>query len=246
MESETQAFQHRLLSVKLWPPSHGTRLMIVEWMTKNLTTPFHFSRKYGLLSYEEAEEDAKKIEELAFAAADELYKKYPDGDGGSAVQTYAKEFSRLMREVAKRGPTVNDGELADKARETDFDVSDDHWPFIDAMKAEELLKPLGEPGICYTKICISNISFGSDAANVAASILPSVKDQLTEVDLLNFIAGRPESEALEVMNIFSSALEGCHLRYLNLSNNVLGEKGVRAFGVLLKSQNKFGGALFDE
>ncbi|KAF2325185.1 hypothetical protein GH714_024985 [Hevea brasiliensis] len=39
------------------------------------------------------------------------------------------------------------------------------------------------------------------------------------------------------MNIFSSALEGCNLRYLNLSNNALGEKGVRAFGSLLKTQN---------
>ncbi|KAK8501802.1 hypothetical protein V6N12_072938 [Hibiscus sabdariffa] len=62
-------------------------------MMKNLTTPFHFSRKYGLLSYEEAEEDAKKIEELAFAAADELY-KYPDGDGCSASLN-----SRILTEV---------------------------------------------------------------------------------------------------------------------------------------------------
>jgi Ran GTPase-activating protein 1 len=57
------------------------------------------------------------------------------------------------------------------------------------------------------------------------------------VDLSDCVAGRPESEALEVMGIFSSALEGCKLRYLNLSNNALGEKGVRAFGMLLKTQN---------
>ncbi|GMI73996.1 RAN GTPase activating protein 1, RAN GTPASE-ACTIVATING PROTEIN 1 [Hibiscus trionum] len=237
MESETQVLQHRSLSVNLWPPSHGTRIVIVEWITKNLTTPSHFSRKNGLLGNEEAEEFAKEIEDLAFAVADDHYKKYPDGNVGFAVRIYAKESSGLMLEVIKRDRKVNDGELADEARETVFDISDHGRSFIDAVEAEELLKPLGEPGNSYTKICFSNISFGLDAANVAASILSSVKDRLTEVDLSGFIARRPESEALEVMNIFSSVLEGCHLRYLNLSNNALGEKGVRAFGVLLKSQN---------
>ncbi|XVE73140.1 hypothetical protein DITRI_Ditri11bG0093500 [Diplodiscus trichospermus] len=240
MESASQTFQHCSLSVKLWPPSHSTRLMLVERMTKNLTTPSIFSRKYGLLSNEEAEEDAKKIEELAFAAADQHYKKEPDGDGSSAVQIYAKESSRLMLEVIKRGPAVNDGEVADKTtalHETVFDISGGRRAFIDAQEAEDLLKPLREPGNSYTRICFSNRSFGLDAANVAAPILSSIKDQLTEVDLSDFIAGRSESEALEVMNIFSSVLEGCHLRYLNLSNNALGEKGVRAFGALLKSQN---------
>ncbi|XWS76404.1 hypothetical protein CRYUN_Cryun01aG0173300 [Craigia yunnanensis] len=213
MESATQTFQHRSLSVKLWPPSHSTRVMLVERMTKNLITPSFFSRKYGLLSNEEAEEDAKKIEELAFAAADQHYKKEPD---------------------------VKDGEIADKTtalHESVFDISGGRRAFIDAEEAEDLLKPLREPENSYTRICFSNRSFGLDAANVAAPILSSIKDQLTEVDLSDFIAGRSESEALEVMNIFSLALEGCHLRYLNLSNNALGEKGVRAFGALLKSQN---------
>jgi Ran GTPase-activating protein 1 len=38
------------------------------------------------------------------------------------------------------------------------------------------------------------------------------------------------------MRIFSKALEGSVLRYLNISDNALGEKGVRAFSELLKSQ----------
>ncbi|GMJ01139.1 RAN GTPase activating protein 1, RAN GTPASE-ACTIVATING PROTEIN 1 [Hibiscus trionum] len=240
MESGTAPSGHRMLSVKLWPPSHSTRLMLVERMTKNLTTPSIFSRKYGLLSTEEAEKDAKRIEELAFAVADQHYKKEPDGDGSSAVQVYAKESSRLMLEVIKRGPTVKDEEVADKINvlhENVFDISGGRRAFIDADEAEDILKPLREPGNSYTKICFSNRSFGMDAANVAAPILSSIKQQLTEIDLSDFVAGRPESEALEVMNLFSSALEGCQLRYLNLSNNALGEKGVRAFGALLKSQN---------
>lgn len=242
MDSRTQTFNQRLTSIKLWPPSQGTRLQLVERMIKNLITPSIFSRKYGLLSKEEAEKDAKQIEEIAFANANQHFEKEPDGDGGSAVQIYAKESSRLMLEVLKRGPRAKeDGEVTSEkittGHETVLDLSGGRRSFIDAEEAEELLKPLNEQGNSYTKICFSNRSFGLEAARVAEPILLSLKDQLTEVDLSDFIAGRPEAEALEVMNIFSSALEGCTLRYLNLSNNAMGEKGVRAFGSLLRSQN---------
>nr|GLL33150.1 RAN GTPase-activating protein 1 [Ipomoea trifida] len=225
-------------SMKLWPPSQSTRLMLVERMTKNLSTPSILSRKYGLLNKDEAEEDARQIEVMAFAAANQHFEKEPDGDGSSAVQLYAKESSKLMLDVIKRGPrTVEDAEGKVKAsEETVLDISGGQRAFIAADEAEKLLEPLKEPGNKYTKICFSNRSFGLDAAHVAGPILSSLKDQLIEADLSDFIAGRPELEALEVMQIFSSALEGCQLRYLNLSNNALGEKGVRAFGGLLKSQ----------
>ena len=243
MDSTPQIFQQRKMSIKLWPPSQGTRLMLVERMTKNLTTPSILSRKYGLLVREEAEEYAKEIEDAAFSTANQHYEKEPDGDGSSAVQLYAKESSKLMLEILKRGPkTKEDGDvtIAEQTtalRETVFDISGGRRAFIDAEEAEELLKPLKEPGNSYYRICFSNRSFGIDAARVAEPILSSLKDQLTEVDLSDFIAGRPETEALDVMSIFSSALEGCVLKYLNLSNNALGEKGVRAFGALLKSQS---------
>ncbi|KAL0419902.1 UNVERIFIED_CONTAM: RAN GTPase-activating protein 2 [Sesamum radiatum] len=231
------------LSVKLWPPTQSTGLKLVDRMTKNLVTPSIWSRKYGLLSQKEVEEDAKKIEAAAFDAANQHFAKEPDGDGSSAVQLYAKESSRLMIEVIKRGPVVKaDGELSilDKLKEYDgttFDISGDPRKEIGAGDAEKLLNLLKEPRNKYTKICFSNTSFGWEAALVAEPILSSIKNQLTEVDLSDFVAGRPEEEALEVMNIFSLALEGSVLRYLNLSNNALGEKGIRAFGALLKSQH---------
>ncbi|KAK4418272.1 RAN GTPase-activating protein 2 [Sesamum alatum] len=231
------------LSVKLWPPTQSIRLKLVDRMTKNLVTPSIWSRKYGLLSQKEAEEDAKQIEAAAFDAANQHFAKEPDGDGSSAVQVYAKESSRLMIEVIKRGPVAKvDGELSilDKLKEYDgttFDISGDPRKEIGAGDAEKLLKLLKEPGRKYTRICFSNTSFGREAALVAEPILSSIKNQLTEVDLSDFVAGRPEEEALEVMNIFSLALEGSELRYLNLSNNALGEKGIRAFGALLKSQH---------
>ncbi|OVA10420.1 Leucine-rich repeat [Macleaya cordata] len=245
METTTQNFQHRSISIKLWPPSQSTRVMLVDRMTKNLSTPSIFSRKYGLLSKEEAEENARQIEDMAFAAADGHHEREPDGDGSSAVQLYAKESSKLMLEVLKRGSTRSkeDGEAAPTSEnvpahsQTFFDISGGRRAFIDAEEAEELLRPLAKPGNSYAKLCFSNRSFGVGAARVAEPILVSLKDQLTEVDLSDFIAGRPEAEALEVMNIFSLALEGCMLKTLNLSNNALGEKGVRAFEALLKSQS---------
>lgn len=239
MDSQAQTFHQRSVSIKLWPPSQSTRILLVERMTKNFITPSFLSRKYGLLSKEEAEEDAKQIENIAFAAADQHFEKEPYGDGSSAVQIYAKESSKLMLEVLKRGPKLKEhGEvMQDTATHGSvFDISGSRRSFIDAEEAVELLKPLRDHEKLYTKICFSNRSFGLDAAHVAEPILTSIKDQLKEVDLSDIIAGRSETEALQVMNIFSSALEGCVLRYLNLSDNAMGEKGVNAFGSLLRSQ----------
>ncbi|CAL4978484.1 unnamed protein product [Urochloa decumbens] len=241
MDSAAQEFQPRTFSIKLWPPSESTRLMLVERMTKNLSTESIFSHKYGLLGKEEAHENAETIEQLCFTSADEHFNKEPDGDGSSAVQLYAKETSKMMLEVLKKGPrtTGSEAPVADTSLEpgdTILDISGGKRAFIEADEAKELLSPLTIPGNSYKRICFSNRSFGVGAANVAGPILESVKNQLTEVDLSDFVAGRPEDEALDAMRIFSKALEGSVLTYLNISDNALGEKGVRAFGELLKSQ----------
>lgn len=243
MDAAPLTSQRRPFSVKLWPPSKNTRETLVERMTRNLTSESIFTRKYGSLSPEEAEENAKRIEDEAFTTANQHYEKEPDGDGGSAVQLYAKECSKLILEVLKKGPKGKDEKLptsdsAKAPRETFFDISKGQRAFIEAEEAEELLRPLKEPENSFTKICFSNRSFGLGAAQVAEPILISLKQQLKEVDLSDFIAGRPETEALEVMSIFSAALEGSVLNSLNLSNNALGEKGVRAFSALLKSQSQ--------
>ncbi|KAL8192059.1 hypothetical protein R6Q57_028180 [Mikania cordata] len=227
--------QHRLHSIKLWPPSQSTRQVLVERIINNLTTPSILSRKYGQLSKEEAEEDAKQIEFAAFEIASQHFEKEPDGDGTSAVQIYAKKSSTLMVDVVRRGPKVKE-EQQEIISEV-FDISKGRRAFIEADEARDLLKPLQESGNKYTRICFSNRSFGLDAASVVVPILTSLKGQLTEVDLSDFIAGRSEEDALQVVKMFSSALEGSNLRYLDISNNALGEKGVRAFSDLLKSQS---------
>jgi Ran GTPase-activating protein 1 len=248
----------RSFSIKLWPPSDNTRNVIVERMTKNLSTETFFSKKYRLFTNEEAHKEAVKIEEAGFKASSELFMKEPDGDGSSAVQFYAKETSRLMIETLKRGPTEVPKVEAETTREVEmemetetvavsaengtrregavFDISGGKRAFIEAEEAQELLSPLGQTSNWYTKIVFSNRSFGIEAARVAGPILESIKNQLLDVDLSDFVAGRPEEEALEVMKIFSLALEGSILRYLNLSDNAMGEKGVRAFEAFLSSQ----------
>lgn len=100
--------QRRPFSVKLWPPSQTTRVVFVERMTKNLSSPTVFTKEYGTLSKEEAVESAKEIENAAFAIACDQYEKAPDGDGSSAVQLYARECSNLVLEVLQKGSGANE------------------------------------------------------------------------------------------------------------------------------------------
>ncbi|KAL8548331.1 hypothetical protein ACS0TY_007599 [Phlomoides rotata] len=102
-------------------------------------------------------------------------------------------------------------------------------------KVLNLLKKAGT-GYRYAKLRIRSTSFCQEAASVVAKpILSFIKDQLNAVELSDFVFGRDDDEVLEVMHIFSSALGGCKLRCLNLSN--IAVLGIRDFGTLLKSQN---------
>lgn len=242
MDAITSNGEHQRITIKLWPPSQNTRQILVARMTNNLSTPTIFTRKYGSLSNDEASKHAKHIEEVAFASANERYEQEANGDGSSVVQLYARECSKLILDVLKGGGSrieeneVLKSEADSTAHQTIFDISKGQRAFIQEDEAQTLLSPLKDPGNSYTKICFSNQSFGLGAARVAGPILASIKNQLKEVDISDIVAGRPEAEALEVMNIFSEALESSQLKYLNISDNALGEKGVRAFGKLLKSQ----------
>lgn len=60
MDATESKSQPRPFSIKLWPPSQNTRQMLVVRVTDNLTTKSIFTQKYGSLSKEEAEENAKK------------------------------------------------------------------------------------------------------------------------------------------------------------------------------------------
>ncbi|KAM2975633.1 hypothetical protein FF1_001774 [Malus domestica] len=105
---------------------------------------------------------------------------------------------------------VMQNEEATATCESVFDMSRGRRSFIVAGKAEELLLPSRDDEKSCTNICVSKRSF-------------------------DFSARRSEEEALEVMHVFSSALDGYVLRYLNFLDNAMGENGVNA---LLSSQNK--------
>lgn len=116
-----------------------------------------------------------------------------------------------------------------------FDISGSARELLSEEAAVDLLKPLSLPN-AFSNICLSNKSFGEGAAKVAADALQALKAQLVHLNLSDIVASRPEEEALAVMSIFSRALQGCKLKSLDLSDNALGEKGVRAFSELLKTQ----------
>lgn len=82
------------------------------------------------------------------------------------------------------------------------------------------------------QVKLSTKSFGSshdnNSAEVAARAFQASAATLTDVDLSDVIAGRPETEALSALKIMCSALAKVKLRRLNLSDNALGEKGIRA------------------
>ncbi|KAG6543537.1 hypothetical protein Mapa_015031 [Marchantia paleacea] len=210
------------VSFRLWPPSDSTRALLVEKMATNLASISFFSMKYGRIDKAEAAQHAKRIEEEAFVVAQQ---QECESDSAT-VQMYAKQASRLMLEALK----------AAGKRETFFDISGGKRAFLTKSDAQEILKPLTEAGNSYNKICLSNWSFGKDAGLVAQEILSGIKGNLLDVNLADIVAGRPEVEALEVMAMFSESLAGSKLKSLNLSDNALGEKGVRAFSALLKSQ----------
>ena len=59
---------------------------------------------------------------------------------------------------------------------------------------------------------------------------------LTHANLADIIAGRPEDEALAALRTLADALADAALHDLDLSDNALGEKGVRAMGAALAAQ----------
>jgi Ran GTPase-activating protein 1 len=146
------------------------------------------------------------------------------------------EGNDLVPEQKQKVVAISEGTEISEADRV-FDISGGTRAFLSKDKAEELFKPLLDSGSLVTDVRLSNWSFSVEAAEVAAHALKTKKDNLVNVNLSDIVAGRPELDALKVMEIFSSALEGSRLKSLNLSDNALGEKGVRAFSAVLKSQD---------
>ena len=241
-----------LPSIRLWPPNPNTRTTLVQRLSEHLSSVSFFSQRYGQIGPEEASLNAQRIEQEAFLSASQ-HAELEESSDIAVVQFYAKEASRLMLDCMKKGPSSKD-KVSEKAVHENasleaaeeekispssfFDISGGNRDFLTEAMALELLRPLSVPGNTISSICFSNRSFGEEAARVAGKCLETIKSQLIQANLADIVAGRNEEEALTVMSIFSSALCDSKLKYLNLSDNALGEKGIRAFSELLASQKE--------
>lgn len=98
---------------------------------------------------------------------------------------------------------------------------------VEEAKAVELLEALMPTLDAPTKLDLSNKSYSDTAAVRIAECLAKITS-LTDVDIRDMIAGRPEEEALRSFTAICDSLKQNTIRSLNISDNALGEKGIVA------------------
>ncbi|KAI0560245.1 Ran GTPase-activating protein [Gracilaria domingensis] len=125
---------------------------------------------------------------------------------------------------------------------TEFHLDHTKREALTTESAKELLKGLDE-GV--TSVKLSGKSFGDGAAQVAADALQRASPTLVRLDISDIIASRPEDEAKRALATISDGLSTCkQLELIDLSDNALGAKGVRAIGSLLTKQEGLKELLF--
>uniref|UniRef100_A0A7S2WAR9 Uncharacterized protein n=1 Tax=Mucochytrium quahogii TaxID=96639 RepID=A0A7S2WAR9_9STRA len=130
-------------------------------------------------------------------------------------------------------------QLADRDEEIDrifklgrcIDLTAGDRELLTGERAKALLDTIDKGA---TGVVFGTKSFGAEASIVAADVLGAL-EALEHADLADIIAGRPEEEALEVLKKICGALPKETLKSLDLSENALGEKGIRALEPVLKS-----------
>ncbi|TDH65179.1 hypothetical protein CCR75_005903 [Bremia lactucae] len=125
-----------------------------------------------------------------------------------------------------------------------FEFKNKSREVVDTTRAQQLLEEAGIHVNDCTPLHFKSISLrgksytDAGAKIIADSFLSRLQSDLKVVDLADVIAGRPEDEALCVLSILCHALRGHELDAIDLSDNALGEKGVRACFDLLIPQPK--------
>ncbi|KAK9822823.1 hypothetical protein WJX81_005289 [Elliptochloris bilobata] len=157
---------------------------------------------------------------------------------------YTRKLASLLLEASKARSAANGaadasgGVLQPAAAPADASQVDltGVREFLVAETAQEALASMLAEGAAVSRIKLSTKSFGAEAAGVAADAIANCAASLTHADLSDVIAGRPEAEALDALRILSNALAQARLKVLDLSDNALGEKGVRACAAALSNQ----------
>jgi Ran GTPase-activating protein (RanGAP) involved in mRNA processing and transport len=105
---------------------------------------------------------------------------------------------------------------------------------VDPARANTLITTAQKGGanVSFKKVSLANKSYSQDAAKVVADTLQTFKS-VKIADLADIIAGRVEAEALIVLKTICDGLGHLDLESVDLSDNALGEKGVRACGAIL-------------
>ncbi|GJP59513.1 hypothetical protein CLOP_g12418 [Closterium sp. NIES-67] len=219
----------------LWPLNEGSRQKIVDRISTNLVSICFSKDKSQRVDDSVARSLAVRIESEAFAATQERAKEGGGAavKGSALVMIYARHASELMVDAFKKERSKGG---AGEEAVTEFDISGGKREALSKEDAEKLLAPLLRPNNGCKKVKLSSKAFTLEAAEVAHQALTNARDTLTHADLSDIIASLPEEEALQVITKVTSALEGCKLESLNLSDNAFGEKGVRAAAIALTSQ----------
>ena len=105
---------------------------------------------------------------------------------------------------------------------------------VDEIRMEELIQPFAHLTQA-VKITLGNKSYSRSAAQRLHLFLVTLSS-ITIADCSDMIAGRPEEEALVVLESIANGLQGQELVELDLSDNALGEKGIRACTGLWRQQ----------
>lgn len=152
------------------------------------------------------------------------------------LRAYIRKLAALVLEAVQNGVAPEHALAATALDSNTIDLTGAR-EFLTKETAEELLGPMLKEGATIKKIKFSTKSFGVDAAEVAAKAIRNVKSTLEEADISDIMAGRPEDEALAALRILASALGDVrNLKVLDLSDNALGEKGIRAAAAAFANQ----------
>mmetsp|Transcript_21553 Transcript_21553/g.25956 ORF Transcript_21553/g.25956 Transcript_21553/m.25956 type:complete len:501 (-) Transcript_21553:594-2096(-) len=119
-----------------------------------------------------------------------------------------------------------------------LDLSTTERELLTKERCEEVLAPMLAKGAAFTKVRLSTRSFGMDAAPVAAAALKNNASTLEELDVSDILAGRPTDEARQALRTIIDGASSAQLKSLDVSDNALGEVGVRALTSLLPHQTR--------
>lgn len=89
------------LTLKIWPPSRGTRDAVALRLVETMTTPSVITRRHGCVPRNEVSSVAQRIEEDAFVIASGNVREGDDDDGMDILQIYSQEISKMMLAVVK-------------------------------------------------------------------------------------------------------------------------------------------------